>query len=720
MQTNYLKRICWLLFFLVAVFITGCPQPTPPPAPIPEPMPSPSPTPIPERVLRVHGSGNIAATVLPDLAEAFLAMKGAEKIDRHIDAESGKISTRATVAERVPSVLIEIQPQNSKSAFGNLADGTCDLALSSRRIEQEEVQKIFYSGDPSAPENEHVLALDGIAVLVNPENPIDSLNREQILRIFSGGIQDWSQLGGEAGRITPYIPDDGFGSFEAFTQLMPADTAFSPAAEILASESALSNAVLADRNGIAFVRLAQVGSAKILAVTIDGALSMRPDTTNVRTEDYHLSYRLYLYRSPGVENPLARDFVEFALSQKGQQIVAQHELVDLNITLLQGPKNGSSTDRTYRKITRGAEQFMLNLRFRDDRTQADNKALRDIERIAQFLTHHEQYSERGIALLELWDDARDNQRYNEALPLEHAQSVAQEFRAHGIIASVLTGFGKSISETERDETSNRRVEVWLIDPDRNSGMNRLASGAQVLPLNGSVTGESIDFDKGDRSDWFRVVVREKGGTLTYLAQQYQGQDTTLGVELYYSPKTYRTLDENNPLTTFSLRGKDEASHSIEDAEPGVYYAKVFAKGAGDTSSYKISTQFVSAGGRTPSPAPIPAVPSKRATPTPTPTPTPEPEPGTHKPVVRILSPEANSTTKEDFVLITGTIASDNAILQILMNGEALTLNEEEETRHVREFSQRVSVSEIGEHLFVIAAWDEFGNIGSAQIRIVRE
>jgi hypothetical protein len=186
--------------------------------------------------------------------------------------------------------------------------------------------------------------------------------------------------------------------------------------------------------------------------------------------------------------------------------------------------------------------------------------------------------------------------------------------------------------------------------------------------------------------------------------------------VYYAPKTYRDLDESNPLETFFLHGKDEGSYTIEDAKPGVYYAKVFVKNAGDKSSYKISNAFEPARGFTPTRTP--------QTESVTPTPTPIPEQGVHKPVITILSPEPNSITTEDSVLITGEVESDNAILQIQINGEQVPLAGEErvsaENRHVREFSYQVNLPKIGENLLVIAAWDAFGNIGTVDIRIVRE
>ena len=712
-----LQLFCVGLLLIVVMNITGCP--TPAPIPTPPAAPTPTPAPTPKVILRLHGSNSVAAQLIPDLAEAFLVMKGAENIHRQTDSDRDTMIIQGHVAESASSQKIEILSQDSGTAFADLAAGACDIGLAARKIEAEDVRNTSFSGDLTAPENEHVLALDGIAILVNAKNPVETLSREQIGRIFSGDIRDWAQVGGKAGPIRVYAPDNSSGTYEAFAQLVLTDSALTANAERVTLESAIAEQVSGDAQSIGLVRLAHIGNAVALAVTSGEFAPMQPDPTNITTETYPFSQRLYLYLPSGSQNQVAREFVDFALSDAGQQIVARHEFVDLRMALGQ-QSDDSANDQTYRKITQGAEPFLVSIRFPDDGATLDNKALRDIARIADFLDSHAQYAERGIGLLEFWDAPQKNQRYNTELSLQYAHAVEQAFRAHDIAPSVIAGFGEITSSPAGDAAKHRRVEVWSLDPDRNSGLNRLPSGAQVLPLNGSDPGGAADYGKGDRTDWYRVVVRAKYGTFTYRVQQYQKHDSTLVVELFYAPRTYRTLDENTPLETFVLHGKDENSFTIEDAQPGVYYAKISAQKAGDESSYKISNIFVSADGTPLSPKPSPDKPVENVTPPPTPT----PDSGTHKPVITILSPAQNSTTTEATVLLTGKVTSKNGILQVMINGQPISLAATDPVRdgdrQVLEFSHRVPALRIGENQIVIAAWDDSGNIGTADIRIIRK
>ncbi len=129
----------------------------------------------------------------------------------------------------------------------------------------------------------------------------------------------------------------------------------------------------------------------------------------------------------------------------------------------------------------------------------------------------------------------------------------------------------------------------VLDPDRGSGPNRTAKGATVILLNGKDPQGQVNYDEGDRTDWYQVNTPEKG-IFTYNVRQHT-PGTTLFVELYYSSKGYQAI-EKKPLETFSLNGKDEDSFTLQDALPGIYYAKVFVDHAEDASSYEISNTLV--------------------------------------------------------------------------------------------------------------------------------
>ena len=155
------------------------------------------------------------------------------------------------------------------------------------------------------------------------------------------------------------------------------------------------------------------------------------------------------------------------------------------------------------------------------------------------------------------------------------------------------------------------------DPEKNSGPNREPKGATSLASNEMNPNGRVNYDQGNQTDWYQVQVPEKG-TFTYAVRQ-ETEGTRLVVEIYYSPKGYREL-ETTPLKTFFLVKKTGQAFTIQNAQPGSYYAKIYVENPGDASSYKIANTF-----QTPLPTPtptFPATPAPDGTPTAIPTPVP--------------------------------------------------------------------------------------------------
>ena len=193
---------------------------------------------------------------------------------------------------------IQVQAHGSATAFTGLADGSCDIGMASRKIKPDEIAKLSALGDMTSPASEHIVGLDGIAVIVNQANPLTSLTKDQLSKIFSGATTDWSAAGGGSGTIHLYARDDKSGTFDTFKSLVLGSANLASSARRFEDSSALSDAVANDANGIGFIGLPYVRSAKAIAVAETGAMPMLPNRFTVATEDYPLSRRLYLY-TPG-------------------------------------------------------------------------------------------------------------------------------------------------------------------------------------------------------------------------------------------------------------------------------------------------------------------------------------------------------------------------------------------------------------------------------------
>ena len=282
---------------------------------------APSPPQSSRRVaLRLHGSNTIGKELALAVCEDFLKYEGATAVQRKPREKEDETDIEAIFPnESAEPLTFEVQAHGTKTAFEDMAAGKCDIGMASRQIKSDEAQQCALAGlgDMLSPACEHVLGLDGIAVFVNRSNPVSALTKEQIADMFSGGITDWSQVGGHPGPINLHTPDDKSGTFDMFNSLVLGPRPLSAQASRYENSAKLSDEVAADPNGIGFAGMAFVRGSKPLAISDAGTRPLLPTPFTVATGDYPLSRRLLLYVPADPQNKWSRKFVEFALSSLG-------------------------------------------------------------------------------------------------------------------------------------------------------------------------------------------------------------------------------------------------------------------------------------------------------------------------------------------------------------------------------------------------------------------
>lgn len=414
---------------------------------------------------RLHGSNTIGEELAPALLKAWYDTRQA--------SETLLVSGTAAVERQLQFVLpardeppgaVEIHAHGSSTAFKDLAAGTADLGMSSRAIKPAEVATLEARyGDLSEPGREHVIALDGLAVIVNPANPVNSLAKSDVARIFAGKIRNWHELGGPDAPIALYARDDNSGTFDTFKSLVleANDAALAAHAQRFESSTELSDRVAADPNGIGFIGLPYVRNTKALGIAESGAtLPIVPTEFTVSTEDYPLSRRLYFYM-PGGASADVREFVKFTLSDAGQAVVARAGLV-AQLVRTEPVRPREDAPARFHELTRGAERLSVTLRFLPDGGRLDNKGARDIERVVRYMMEHR---DRKLMLLG-FVDAAANDTGAQSLSLARARMVEQMFAARGVFPAVVEGLGAVLPVAANDSAAgrqkNRRVEVWLL------------------------------------------------------------------------------------------------------------------------------------------------------------------------------------------------------------------------------------------------------------------
>lgn len=415
-------------------------------------------------VLRLQGSNTIGAKLAPALAKAFLEQRGVTQVSIQPTAVENEFLVSGTERRSgvAQNVSITVAAHGSATGFQALVAQQADIAMASRPIKADERNLLLTLGDMESLAAEHAMALDGLAILVNPRNPITQLSREQIAGLFSGAIRNWNQLGGADLPVTIYARDDRSGTWETFKELVLGKSyQLSNLAQRFESNDQLSDAVAAEPGAIGFTGLASVGHAKALAVADGGAQPLAPVHLTVATEDYALSRRLYLYVPPRATASIVREFVDFCSSEVGQHIVANIGFVSQNIEVIKQPIPANAP-APYRDIADASQRLSVNFRFKEGNSQLDNKARRDIDRLTEFLQKPENMGRR--VYLVGFSDIEKNEKVDRVISRFRALAVRAALMQRQVPIFQIEGFGAFMPVAENAEIAaakNGRVEVWL-------------------------------------------------------------------------------------------------------------------------------------------------------------------------------------------------------------------------------------------------------------------
>jgi phosphate transport system substrate-binding protein len=414
-------------------------------------------------ILLLAGSNTIGDTLAPSLAEAFFRNQGASNVQVLPGAKPEEKIVQGVLPGDSSASSIKIAAHGSATAFVALAGNVCDIGMASRRIKPDEASKLASMGDFYSSGSEHVLGLDGIAVIVNASNPVGELSVDQIKRIFAGEITDWSQIGSSRGAIDIYARNDNSGTYDTFKSLVLAGSPLAASAHRFEDSNALSDAVSGDPNGIGFIGLPFVHNARAVAVSEKGTSALQPTRLTVATEDYALSRRLYLYTPANPRNKYARMFVEFALSKQGQDVVAANGFIAQSI-VPESQTVSKDAPGEYQRLTWNAQRLPLDFRFQAGEAVQDNKAQADLDRVVSMIADQKNSGKK--IMLFGFSDSTGSLQANQALSVDRAKAIENQFVQRGITPTVVRGFGANLpvasNDTAAGREKNRRVEIWIV------------------------------------------------------------------------------------------------------------------------------------------------------------------------------------------------------------------------------------------------------------------
>ncbi len=221
-----------------------------------------------------------------------------------------------------------------------MINGSCDIAASSREMKVEEIQSARKRG---VEPNEIVVAYDGVAVIVNLNNPVDQLTVDNLRRIFTGEVKNWKEFGGKDLPIVLLSREVSSGTHMYFKEEViregkkDSNAEFSSDALLLTSSQTIVEEVANNESAIGYFGMGYVSDrTKTIKVGKKNEECCLPDIEDVLSKKYPLSRPLYFYTN-GEPKGIVKQFIDFTLSHHGQQQFAETGFVPLEASL--GKKN---------------------------------------------------------------------------------------------------------------------------------------------------------------------------------------------------------------------------------------------------------------------------------------------------------------------------------------------------------------------------------------------
>ena len=214
-------------------------------------------------------------------------------------------------------ITFTYNPTGSSSGIKAVQEGRCDIGLSSRALKAEEKE---------AGLKETVLAYDGIAIIVNPENPVEELSLEQIAKIYTGEITNWSEVGGKDAQIVLIGREAGSGTRDGFESITGTTDACQYRQELTATGDVITT-VAQNPDAIGYASLASVKDT-VKALAVEG---VTPSEETVKDGSYLVQRPFVLVTKDGVElSAAAQDFFNYITSAEANEIIAGAGVVSAN------------------------------------------------------------------------------------------------------------------------------------------------------------------------------------------------------------------------------------------------------------------------------------------------------------------------------------------------------------------------------------------------------
>ncbi len=216
-----------------------------------------------------------------------------------------------------PDVRITVAGGGSGVGVQKAGEGLAGIGNTGRALSDDEVAKYGLVSFP--------FAIDGVAVVVNPANPVGELSTDQVRAVFAGTVTNWKELGGADAPIVLYTRDEASGTREVFWKKLLAKGAIAASANVVASNGAMKTAVAGDQAGIGYVSIGHIDET-VKAPLLDGTA---PSQDNAKSGAYKVVRKLYM-NTKGEPTGLAKAFIDYVLGPEGAAHISASGYIPIN------------------------------------------------------------------------------------------------------------------------------------------------------------------------------------------------------------------------------------------------------------------------------------------------------------------------------------------------------------------------------------------------------
>lgn len=216
-----------------------------------------------------------------------------------------------------PNAKIIVNGGGSNTGIKALMDNSADICMASRKIKESEKLELTNRG---LNVHEIIVAIDALAIIVNPNNKVNALTIQDLENIFTGKATNWKEFGGDDLKIIVFSREASSGTYVFFQEHVLSNKPYGPSTILMPNTESIVEQVSQTRGAIGYVGHAYVekGIKTISIANKDEIID--PTIDNVRNHTYPISRPLYYYYTKNNEK-LVKPFLDFVLSKEGQEIV---------------------------------------------------------------------------------------------------------------------------------------------------------------------------------------------------------------------------------------------------------------------------------------------------------------------------------------------------------------------------------------------------------------